>query len=112
MLGTGNFDRKGSGTLRTIVVQEMKKPRWQNLGFPIYDDVLKTVTEPSLMNIKTGESGLGIFKGDPSKSTFPELTHQSYDTAIPGEYFGGLNRKRTTRNYVSKNISGTIPDSK
>ena len=90
MLGTGKFDRKGAGTLRTIVVEEMKKPRWQNMGFPLYDDVLKTINEPSLMDIKTGESGLGIFKGDPSKSTFPELTHQSYDTAIPGEYFGGL----------------------
>ena len=42
------------------------------------------------MDLKTGESGLGIFKANPSKSTFPELQHQSYNTAIPGEYFGGL----------------------
>ena len=42
------------------------------------------------MDIKTGEAGFGIFKGNPKKSTFPELGHQSYDTAIPGEYFGGL----------------------
>ena len=117
MLGTGNFDRKGAGTLRKIVVQEMKKPRWQNLGFPIYDDVLKTVNEPSLMNIKTGESGFGIFKGDPSKPTFPELTHQSYDTAIPGEYFGGLKESvppeimfpKTFENLSqTKNVSGEL----
>ena len=90
LLGTGGFSREGSGTLRTIVAQEMKKPRWEKLGFPVYDDVLKTINEPSLMDLKTGESGLGIFKANPSKSTFPELQHQSYNTAIPGEYFGGL----------------------
>jgi hypothetical protein len=76
--------------LRIIVAQEMKKPRWEKLGFPVYDDVVKTINEPSLMDLKTGEAGLGIFKANPSKSTFPELQHQSYDTAIPGEYFGGL----------------------
>ena len=90
LLGTGGFPREGSGQLRIIVAQEMKKPRWEKLGFPVYDDVVKTINEPSLMDLKTGESGLGIFKANPSKSTFPELQHQSYDTAIPGEYFGGL----------------------
>ena len=90
LLGTGGFPREGSGKLRTIVAQEMKKPRWEKLGFPVYDDVLKTINEPSLMDLKTGESGFGIFKANPSKSTFPELQHQSYNTAIPGEYFGGL----------------------
>ena len=90
LLGTGSFPQKGAGKLRTIVVEEMKKPRWEKLGFPVYDDVLKTINEPSLMDIKTGEAGFGIFKGNPTKSTFPELGHQSYDTAIPGEYFGGL----------------------
>jgi hypothetical protein len=55
------------------VAQEMQKPRWEKLGFPVYDDVVKTINEPSLMDMKTGESGLGIFKGNPSKSTFPEL---------------------------------------
>ena len=90
LLGAGNFSQKGAGKLRTIVVEEMQKPRWEKLGFPVYDDVLKTINEPSLMDIKTGEAGFGIFKANPSKSTFPELQHQSYDTAIPGEYFGGL----------------------
>ena len=90
LLGAGNFPQKGAGKLRTIVVEEMQKPRWEKLGFPVYDDVLKTINEPSLMDIKTGEAGFGIFKGNPTKSTFPELGHQSYDTAIPGEYFGGL----------------------
>ena len=90
LLGAGNFPQKGAGKLRTIVVEEMQKPRWEKLGFPVYDDVLRTINEPSLMDIKTGEAGFGIFKGNPTKSTFPELGHQSYDTAIPGEYFGGL----------------------
>jgi hypothetical protein len=70
LLGTGGFPREGSGQLRIIVAQEMKKPRWEKLGFPVYDDVVKTINEPSLMDLKTGESGLGIFKANPSKSTF------------------------------------------
>ena len=90
LLGQGGFPQKGAGKLRTIIVEEMKKPRWEKLGFPVYDDVLKTINEPSLMDIKTGESGFGIFKANPTKPTFAEKTHQSYDTAIPGEYFGGL----------------------
>jgi len=90
LLGQGGFPQKGAGKLRTIIVEEMKKPRWEKLGFPVYDDVLKTINEPSLMDIKTGESGFGIFKANPIKPTFVEKTHQSYDTAIPGEYFGGL----------------------
>ena len=90
LLGQGGFPQRGAGKLRTIVVEEMKKPRWEKLGFPVYDDVLKTINEPSLMDIKTGEAGFGIFKANPTKPTFYDTTHQSYDTAIPGEYFGGL----------------------
>lgn len=92
LLGTGNFTRKGSGALRLAVIDEMKKPRWQKLGFPIYEDVLEAVTKPDLMDLTRGESGYGMFKGMPTKPTAPETQHLSYDTMIPGEYFGGLEK--------------------
>ena len=92
LLGTGNFSRKGSGALRLAVIDEMKKPRWQKLGFPIYEDVLEAVTKPDLMDLTRGESGYGMFKGMPTKPTAPETQHLSYDTSIPGEYFGGLEK--------------------
>jgi hypothetical protein len=92
LLGTGNFSRKGSGAIRLAVIDEMKKPRWQKLGFPIYEDVLEAVTKPDLMDLTRGDSGYGIFKGMPTKPTAPETQHLSYDTMIPGEYFGGLEK--------------------
>ena len=90
LLGQGDFPAKGSGALRKVVVEEMKKARWRNLGFPVYDDIVDTLTEPALAGFKPGESGYTMFRGDPTRSTFPEPLHQSYNTAIPGDYFGGL----------------------
>ena len=90
LLGQGDFPAKGAGALRKVVVEEMKKARWRNLGFPVYDDIVDTLTEPGLAGFKPGESGYTMFRGDPTRSTFPEPLHQSYDTAIPGDYFGGL----------------------
>tara|TARA_R110002110_G_scaffold131806_2_gene312882 strand:+ start:978 stop:2669 length:1692 start_codon:yes stop_codon:yes gene_type:complete len=90
LLGHGDFPAKGAGALRKVVVEEMKKARWRNLGFPVYDDIVDTLTEPALAGFKSGESGYTMFRGDPTRSTFPEPLHQSYDTAIPGDYFGGL----------------------
>jgi len=90
LLGQGDFPAKGSGALRKVVVEEMKKAKWRNLGFPVYDDIVDTLTEPALAGFRPGESGYTMFRGDPTKSTFPEPLHQSYNTAIPGDYFGGL----------------------
>ena len=90
LLGQGDFPAKGAGALRKVVVEEMKKAKWRNLGFPVYDDIVDTLTEPGLAGFKPGESGYTMFRGDPTRSTFPEPLHQSYDTAIPGDYFGGL----------------------
>ena len=92
LLGTGGFPRDGAGAIRLAVIEEMKKPRWQKLGFPVYEDVLKAVTKPDLMDLTRGDSGYAMFKGKPTKPTTPELQHLSYDTAIPGEYFGGLEK--------------------
>ncbi len=86
-----------SGNIRKAVIEEMKKPRWQNMGFPVYEDVLETVTDPALRiprgpkgTLNPAETGYSIFKGAPSKPTFQDPYHLSYDTVIPGDYLGGL----------------------
>ena len=86
-----------SGNIRKAVIEEMKKPRWQNMGFPVYEDVLDTVTDPALRiprgpkgTLNPAETGYSIFKGAPSKPTFQDPYHLSYDTVIPGDYLGGL----------------------
>jgi hypothetical protein len=86
-----------AGNIRKSLVEEMKKPRWQNLGFPLYDDVVETVTNPQLRlargpagTVNPSETGYTIFKADPSQSTYRDPSHLSYDTVIPGDYLGGL----------------------
>ena len=86
-----------AGNIRKALIEEMKKPRWQNLGFPLYDDVVETVTNPQLRlargpagTVNPSETGHTIFKADPSQSTYRDPSHLSYDTVIPGDYLGGL----------------------
>ena len=86
-----------SGNIRKAVIEEMKKPRWQNMGFPVYEDVLQTITAPELRiprgpkgTLNPAETGYSIFKADPTKPTFKDPFHLSYDTVIPGDYLGGL----------------------
>jgi hypothetical protein len=86
-----------SGNIRKAVIEEMKKPRWQNMGFPVYEDVLQTITDPALRiprgpkgTLNPAETGYSIFKADPTKATFKDPFHLSYDTVIPGDYLGGL----------------------
>jgi len=86
-----------SGNIRKAVVEEMQKARWQNLGFPLYEDVLETVINPQLRisrgppgTLNPAETGYTIFRADPAKQTFTDPYHLSYDTVIPGDYLGGL----------------------
>jgi hypothetical protein len=90
LLGKGEFPRDGAGAFRKTVLGEMMQKKWENLGFPLYDDMIDTMTVPELGGFMKGESGLSMFKADPSASTFDDLDHLSYGTSIPGEYFGGL----------------------
>jgi len=90
LLGKGEFPRDGAGAFRKTVLAEMTQKKWENLGFPLYDDMIDTMTVPELGGFMKGESGLSMFKADPSASTFDDLDHLSYGTSIPGEYFGGL----------------------
>jgi hypothetical protein len=93
LLGKGEFSRGGSGALRIDILQKMRQPKFQDRGFPIFDDAVDSIIAPELANYGSiGESGLSMFKADVSEGAkvFPELNHPSYDTAIPGQYVGGL----------------------
>jgi len=94
ILGRGDFPREGSGALRLRILSEMKKKRWENVGFPVYEDVVETFTSPELIDIPKAGSGYSIFRADPAADVSPEKYHLSYDTAIPAERgrenFGGL----------------------
>ena len=86
-----------AGDLRKAVVAEMSKPSRRDQGFPIYEDVLQTITNPDLRvppNIpgaaNPAETGYTIFRGRPDQPVFKEPSHLSYDTVIPGDYMGGL----------------------
>ena len=86
-----------AGELRKAVVAEMSKPSRRDQGFPIYEDVLQTITNPDLRypqgpkgTLNPAETGYTIFKGKPEASVFKDPSHLSYDTVIPGDYMGGL----------------------
>ena len=103
--GDPNFPRKGAGTsIRKVVLAEMAQDEWYKKGFPDYNDIVDTMTVPELSDFKQASSGLTMFKpefksGRDSKgnliesmknSSATKSDHTSYNTNIPGEYFGGL----------------------
>jgi len=90
LLGEGGFPRRGAGEIRKAVVQHMKKAKFRDLGFPIYDDIVQTATSPPLANIESGSSGYSMFSAQPDIDIFSEPLHQSYNMSIPGTYIGGL----------------------
>jgi hypothetical protein len=94
LLGLGDFSREGAGALRLRIIDEFKQKRWENQGFPVYDDVIQALTETELAYTPRGSSGYTIFRADPDAAVMREPTHLSYDTAIPAlrgeEYMGGL----------------------
>jgi hypothetical protein len=51
---------------------------------------LKQLTSLRLWTLRQAKQVLEYLKQTHPSPPFPELQHQSYDTAIPGEYFGGL----------------------
>ena len=90
LLGKGEFSRDGAGAFRKTIIEEMMKKNWEDLGFPVYDDMIATMTVPELGKFMTGESGMSMFTGNPKAITFADEDHLSYGTSIPGDYFGGL----------------------
>jgi hypothetical protein len=84
--GTGDFT---PGQLRTAISKAVNTAKFRDLGFPLYSDTLKVMTEEGL---RPGYAGQTLFEAIPNKGIAqPEYIHQSYSAGIPGRYVGGLN---------------------
>jgi|TARA_R100000501_G_C2606412_1_gene102098 hypothetical protein len=82
----------GNGAMRKAVVAHMRKAKWKDKGFPIHDDIVNAITEPDLLNEPAGASGFSMFEGRPGASLIDESGHLTYDTGIPGQHIGGLQK--------------------
>jgi hypothetical protein len=84
--GTADFT---PGQLRTAISKAVNTAKFRDLGFPLYSDTLKVMTEEGL---RPGYAGQTLFEAIPNKGIAqPEYIHQSYSAGIPGRYVGGLN---------------------
>jgi hypothetical protein len=96
ILGRDGFSMDGAGQVRKAIVNTLKKAEYQNQGFPVYDDVIEALTQRELRDVPIGASGFTIFEAKPGAGLIQgadvKLPHASYDTVIPGEYLGGLER--------------------
>lgn len=77
------------GQLRTAISKAVNTAKFRDLGFPIYSDTQKVMTEQGL---RPGYAGQTLFEAIPGKGIVqPDYFHQSYSAGIPGRYVGGLN---------------------
>jgi hypothetical protein len=84
--GTEDFT---PGQLRTAISKAVNTAKFRDLGFPLYSDTLKVMTEEGL---RPGYAGQTLFEAIPNKGIAqPEYIHQSYSAGIPGRYVGGIN---------------------
>jgi hypothetical protein len=90
LMGTGDFPMDGAGKMRTAFTDVMKKASYRDRGFPSYDKLIDATRDPDLLGAELGESGLSMFEAIPQQSVRGSSTHKSYDTAIGGNYIGGL----------------------
>ena len=77
------------GQLRTAISKAVNTAKFRDLGFPVYSDTQKVMTEQGL---RPGYAGQTLFEAIPGKGIVqPDYFHQSYSAGIPGRYVGGLN---------------------
>ena len=77
------------GQLRTAISQATNTAAMRRLGFPVYEDTQRVMSEQGL---RPGYAGQTIFEAQPERGLLtPDYTHQSYSAGIPGKYIGGLN---------------------
>jgi hypothetical protein len=89
-------DALPSSALRKRLVFEFGKKKWQDKGFPVYDDVIVAFTEPALLDAKLGDSGFTMFDTMPGADVVPVVGHNTYDTSIMGKYKGGFEQSVPT----------------
>lgn len=78
-----------AGELRKAFVDRMNlKENQARIGFNA-EDVVAALTDPSLRGVRDGMAGNTIIRAFPDERLM-RSTHPSYDTDIPGRYFGSM----------------------
>lgn len=82
----------GKGNLRKYFIDRAAQAKYQNSGFPDMASSIKAVTDPELLDLPTGSSGLAIARMDPEGRiiTDPLHEHGTYKFPLAGEYAGEL----------------------
>ena len=83
---------KGTGELRKAFISIMDKDKYRKLGFPEIAPIRKAVTDPEILDMPLGSTGLEIYKMSPEGKIVeaPKNPHSTYPMHMQGEYFGGL----------------------
>lgn len=90
LMGTGDFAGKGIGKMRTAFTTIMSKSEYRDKGFPIYKETIDAVNDKALIGTVLGDSGMSMYTPRVNETIRPIDTHLSYDSGMPGDYFGGL----------------------
>ena len=88
VMGRGDFPNIGKR--RTAFTTIMAKSDYRDRGFPVYNEAIEAVLKPELIGDERYQSGFSLFTPDLDRDIFPFEGHKSYDTAMPGQFFGNL----------------------
>jgi hypothetical protein len=90
------------GQLRTAISEAVSKAKFRDMGFPVYGDTQKVMTEQGLT---PGYAGQLIFRPTQGQSIVkPDYTHSSYSAGMPGQILGGVNVVNKPRTGVPANL--------
>lgn len=92
LMGTGDFAGQGLGKMRTAFSTIMAKAKYRDKGFPVYRETIEAVNSPELADTPYGASGISMYSPRLDESVRAIDTHKSYNTGMPGDYFGGLEK--------------------
>ena len=88
VMGRGDFPNIGKR--RTAFTTIMAKSDYRDRGFPVYNEAIEAVLKPELIGDERYQSGFSLFTPDLDRDIFAFEGHKSYDTAMPGQFFGNL----------------------
>ena len=88
VMGRGDFPNIGKR--RTAFTTIMAKSDYRDRGFPVYNEAIEAVLKPELLGDERYQSGFSLFTPDLDRDIFAFEGHKSYDTAMPGQFFGNL----------------------
>lgn len=87
--GLRDYLSGASGGTRNKFAKTVDTAKFQQMGLPSAAEARFAVTDPRLLDVKTGDTGLSVSRLDPQAPRV-DPAHNTYDTALPGQYVGGL----------------------